>query len=256
MTGVGVRRVVAGNWKMHKTADEAVAFVDAFLPLLPSIPESVDIVLCPPFTALDAVCRRLRGHDRVNVGAQTMSWAQNGAFTGEISAPMLTDIGVRYVILGHSERRQLFNETDGDVRRKVVAALTNGLTPIVAVGETLAEREAGTADDCVTAQTRAALDGLAPDATAKIVLAYEPIWAIGTGRNCDAGDADAVMHAIRTCMRGLERVPILYGGSVKIDNVFDYMQRPNIDGGLVGGASLDPEGFAALLRAACEGTRV
>ncbi|MDQ2872530.1 MAG: triose-phosphate isomerase [Candidatus Eremiobacteraeota bacterium] len=255
MARTGWRQVVAGNWKMHKTTDEAIAFVDAFLPLLPSVPATVDIVLCPPFTALDAVCRRLRGHDRVSVGAQSMSWAQNGAFTGEISPPMLTDLGVRYVILGHSERREFFNESDGDVRRKVAAALTNGLTPIVAVGETLAEREAGVADDRVVAQTGAALDGLGTDAIAKIVLAYEPIWAIGTGRNCNAGDADAVMRAIRTSVRGLDCVPILYGGSVKSGNVREYMQQPNIDGGLVGGASLDPNDFAALLCAACEGTR-
>jgi triosephosphate isomerase len=248
-----VRKLIAGNWKMFKTADDAVAFFDAFLPMLATIPATYDIAICPPFTALEAVCKRLRGNDRIAVGAQNMHWEQSGAFTGEIAPPMLTDLGVRYVILGHSERRQYFGETDDDVRKKVVAALTNGLTPVVAVGETLALRDASQTRECVVAQTRAALHGLGPDALARIVLAYEPVWAIGTGRNCDAADADDVMHAIRTSVRGLEDVPILYGGSVKRDNIANYVCRPNIDGGLVGGASLDPAGFAELLRAACEG---
>ncbi|HEY8296593.1 MAG TPA: triose-phosphate isomerase [Candidatus Baltobacteraceae bacterium] len=250
---MAARRLVAGNWKMFKTADAAVAFVDAFLPLLPMIPENIDIVLCPPFTALDAVARRLRGHDRVALGAQNMHWESSGAFTGEIAPPMLTDLGVRYVILGHSERRQYFGETDEAVCKKTIAALTHGLTPIVAVGETLAERDAGLAHERVVSQTRAALHGLAPDALAHVVLAYEPVWAIGTGRNCEALDADAIMQAIRTSMHGLTNVPILYGGSVKPENVPLYVAQPNIDGALVGGASLDPEGFANLLRAACEG---
>ncbi|MGZ3499110.1 MAG: triose-phosphate isomerase [Vulcanimicrobiaceae bacterium] len=247
-----VQRLIAGNWKMFKTTDEAIRYIHDFLPLLPTIPETFDIAICPPFTDLDAVSHHLRHQNRVAVGAQNMHWEQTGAFTGEISPPMLTDLFVKYVILGHSERRQYFGETDEMVRKKIVSALTHGLTPIVAVGETLAEREAGKAHSRVVAQTRAALEGLAPDALSHIVLAYEPIWAIGTGRNCEASDADEVMHVIRTSIRGLSRVPILYGGSVKPDNIAAYVKQPNINGALVGGASLDPEGFANLIRAACE----
>lgn len=244
------RLICAGNWKMHKTAREAADFVAAFMPLTAGIPERVEVVLCPPFTAIGTVAQRL-GHDlRVQLGAQDMHWERSGAFTGAISAPMLSDLGVKYVIVGHSERREYFGETDETVRLKTAAALQNDLTPIVAVGETLATRETGKTLEHVVAQTRAALRGLEPKAVARIVMAYEPVWAIGTGRNCDAAEANTVMGAIRASVDGLQDVPILYGGSVKAENIAEYTAQSNIDGGLVGGASLDPVVFAALCAAA------
>lgn len=243
------RRICAGNWKMFKTATEARAYAQRFAELLPSIPEHIEIVICPPFTALQAVREVLAG-TRVKIGAQNMYWESSGAFTGEISPPMLLDLGVEYVILGHSERRQYFGETDEDVRRKTAAALEAGLTPIVAVGESLGIRDAGTAMQHVVAQTRAALAGLDAASAAKVVLAYEPVWAIGTGRNCDAPEANTIMHAMRNAVDGLAGVPILYGGSVKPENVAHYASQPDIDGGLVGGASLDPDSFARLAQGA------
>ena len=243
------RTIVAGNWKMHKTVREAEAFAETFIPLLPSLPEDVDIVVCPPFTALERMCEQFHA-TRVKVGAQNMFWEQSGAYTGEISPAMLVDLGVKYVILGHSERRQFFGETDAGVQKKIVAALTHGLTPIVAVGETLEERDAGKTHERVLGQTRAALHGIGHDGAAKVVLAYEPIWAIGTGRNCKASDANEVMSAMRESVKGLDDVPVLYGGSVKPDNMAEYMAQRGINGGLVGGASLEAESFAAIIRAA------
>lgn len=244
------RRVCVANWKMNKTNAEAAAFVERFAQLVPSIPESVELVLCPPFTALQTVAASLdaaqgRG-GRVKLGAQNMHWEPSGAFTGEISAPMLLEIGVQYVILGHSERRQYFGETNETVRLKTAAALEAGLTPIVAVGETLELREQGRTQSHVCAQTLAALAGLEPQDVRKLIVAYEPIWAIGTGHNCDAAEANSVMHEIRGCIEGLEDVPILYGGSVKPENIAQYTALSDIDGGLVGGASLDPDSFATL----------
>lgn len=244
------KRICAGNWKMFKTTGEARAFVERFLELVPQIPESVELLLCPPFTALQTVRDALRGNARVKLGAQNMHWAPSGAYTGEISAGMLLDLGVEYVILGHSERRQYFGETDEDVRRKTEAALENGLTPIVAVGETLETRRAGGAVEYVVAQTQAALTGFAREAASKIVMAYEPIWAIGTGENCGAVDANEIMQSMRGAVDGLQNVPILYGGSVKPDNIALYAAQPDIDGGLVGGASLDPDSFASLAKGA------
>ena len=244
------RLICAGNWKMHKTAHEAADFVAAFLPLTARIPDRVEVVLCPPFTAIAAVARGLANNSRVQLGAQDMHWEPSGAFTGAISAPMLTDLGVKYVIVGHSERREYFGETDETVRLKTAAALHNDLTPIVAVGETLATRETGKTIDHVVAQTRAALLGLAKDEIARIVMAYEPVWAIGTGRNCDSAEANAVMGQMRASVEGLEDVPILYGGSVKAENIAEYTAQSDVDGGLVGGASLDPAAFAALCAAA------
>jgi triosephosphate isomerase len=231
---------------MFKTAAEAAAYVDRFLQAARSIPQSVEIVLCPPFTALHAVQRALRDSTRVKLGAQNMHWEDSGAFTGEISAPMLLEYGVEYVIIGHSERRLYFGETDAYVRMKTAAALRHGLTPIVAVGESLDVREAGLADNYVTAQVREALDGLSEEQLAKLVIAYEPIWAIGTGKNCDPADANEIMRAIRACMPGLHDVPILYGGSVKPQNIAGYCGQSDIDGALVGGASLDADAFATL----------
>ncbi len=237
--------ICAGNWKMHKTANEAAAFVDAFLPLVRAVPDRVEIVLCPPFTALAAVSPKLSA-GRVKLGAQDVHWENSGAFTGAVSAPMLREHRVQYVIVGHSERREYFGDTDLTVRLKTAAALAGGLTPIVAVGETLELRDAGNTLAHVTLQTRAALEGLSEADVARVVLAYEPIWAIGTGRSCDPAEANAVMAAMRACVPGLRETPILYGGSVNSENIADYTAQPEIDGGLVGGASLDPKSFAGL----------
>ncbi|MBV8147905.1 MAG: triose-phosphate isomerase [Candidatus Eremiobacteraeota bacterium] len=240
------RTIVAGNWKMHKSAAATGAFFDAFLPLVERLPSHVEIVVAPPFTSIPFASTRVAG-SRVALGAQTMHWELEGPFTGEIGAGMLREFGVRYVLLGHSERRAYCNETDHEVNLKVSTALAQDLIPIVAVGETLEERNAGLTDDRIIAQTRAAFNGIARSNLARVVLAYEPIWAIGTGQNCQPGEADRVMALIRACVAGLEQTPILYGGSMKPENVASYMERPNINGGLVGGASLDPDGFAALI---------
>lgn len=250
------KRVCVANWKMHKTNAQAASFVERFMQLVPSVPDSVELVICPPFTALHTVAASLSAaqgpNGRVKLGAQNMHWEASGAFTGEISAAMLLEIGVQYVILGHSERRQYFCETDETVRLKTAAALSSGLTPIVAVGESLELRHEGRTHSHVCAQTLGALAGLEPDQVAKLVIAYEPIWAIGTGQNCDPAEANAVMREIRGCVEPLQRVPILYGGSVKPDNIANYTALSDIDGGLVGGASLDAEGFAALAAAAAQ----
>jgi triosephosphate isomerase (TIM) len=234
---------------MHKTAAETAAFLDAFLPLMATLSPAVEIVLAPPFTSIPSASLRLHG-TRVRLGAQTMHWQLQGAFTGEISAPMLREFGVTHVILGHSERRAYCDETDRQVNLKVRTALEQGLTPIVAVGETLEERKSGMTDERVVAQTRSAFAGVPRSSLAAVVIAYEPIWAIGTGENCDPGEADRVMATIRSSLGGLEATPILYGGSMTVANVKTYIAQPNINGGLVGGASLDPNGFAALIDAA------
>ncbi|HXO18243.1 MAG TPA: triose-phosphate isomerase [Candidatus Dormibacteraeota bacterium] len=244
-----VRTIIAGNWKMHKTAADAAAFLDAFLPMVPTLPVSIEIVVAPPFTSIPTASARLRGA-RVQLGAQNMHWELAGAFTGEVSAPMLREFGVTHVILGHSERRALCDETDRTVNLKVRTALEQGLTPIVAVGETLDERRAGATGARVVAQIRAAFEGVAGDALRRVVLAYEPIWAIGTGENCEPAEADRVMGTIRKCLDGLGATPILYGGSMTARNVASYVALPNINGGLVGGASLDPESFAAIVAGA------
>jgi triosephosphate isomerase (TIM) len=237
----------AANWKMHKTAAETTAFFDAFLPVLDSLPELAEIAIAPPFTSLAAAAACLKG-TRVALGAQTMHWELSGAFTGEVSATMLLEQGVRYVILGHSERRAYCDETDHTVNLKVKTALAQGLIPIVAVGETLDQRELGLTDDRVITQIRAAFDGVSRNELSNTVVAYEPIWAIGTGKSCDPGEADRVMAVMRGCVSGLDDTRILYGGSMKPENVASYVERPHINGGLIGGASLDPVTFAQLIR--------
>lgn len=245
-----MRRIVAGNWKMHKTAAQTRAFLQAFLPLAAQIPDRVEIVIAPPFTAIPAAHEILRDHPRVLLGAQNVHWELHGPFTGEIAVPMLREFDVRYAIVGHSERRLYFNETDRTVNLKVKTLLKHEMTPIIAVGETSEERAAGETDRRVVAQTTAALDGLDAADVQRVVLAYEPIWAIGTGANCEPVEANRVMGVIRSSVSGLEDVPILYGGSVKPENAASYALQPNINGGLVGGASLDAEGFATLIVAA------
>ncbi len=242
------RTVIAGNWKMHKTAAETRAFIEAFVPLVADVSPEIEIAIAPPFTALAAAREALAADTRVRLGAQNVHWEPQGAYTGEISISMLQEHGVSHVIVGHSERRAYCNELDSTVNLKVRALLAHGLTPIVAVGETLDERNAGETDARVTAQTRAALDGLDDAQIARLVLAYEPIWAIGTGHNCDPAEAGRVMEAIRGCSPALADVPLLYGGSMKAENVAAYMAHAHINGGLVGGASLDPAAFATLVR--------
>lgn len=243
--------VIAANWKMHKNLSEAAQFVRDFLPL-PADLEGVEIVICPPYTALGAVAWGLaQSAGRVGLGAQNMHKETRGAFTGEISGPMLKDIGCTHVILGHSERRTYFAESDALVGEKVRAALACGLIPILCVGETLAEREASQTDAVNRRQLLAATEGLTPEQAAGLIVAYEPVWAIGTGRNCDPTAAQDATAAIRAVLRGrfgtaAEAVRIQYGGSVKPENTAHYMAQPDIDGALVGGASLDANSFRAI----------
>jgi triosephosphate isomerase len=252
MNGSSTRRpLVVGNWKMHKTVHEARTFVHELV-RHPG-PESVEVVVAPPFTALFAVREEVAG-SRIAIGAQTMHENDHGAHTGDISATMLVDLGVTYVILGHSERREHCGETDLGVNRKVRAALQHGITPIVAVGETAGEHEAGAAIDRVTSQTRLAFEGVAEADVARCVVAYEPIWAIGTGKSDKPEGANTVMGAIRGSVRGLQNARILYGGSMKPDNAPALLAEPNIDGGLIGGASLSPSTFTRIIEAAA--TRV
>jgi triosephosphate isomerase len=242
------RALIAANWKMHKTIAEATAFVDDFFALAPEV-GPLDAVIFPPFTALRAVAGVLRGR-ALGLGAQTMSEFESGPYTGEISPPMLLDAGATWVILGHSERRACAGETDAGVNRKVHAALHHGLTPIVAVGESPADHAAGRAHAIVVAQAVAAFAGVAPENVARCVVAYEPIWAVGSGLACNPPLANNVMAAIRAAVPGLERTRILYGGSVTPANIGAFVAQPHIDGALVGGASLDPRSFAALLTGA------
>ncbi|MBV9262899.1 MAG: triose-phosphate isomerase [Candidatus Eremiobacteraeota bacterium] len=232
---------------MHKTVQESCAFVRALL--AHDLPAGVEVAVCPPFTALAAVGAALEGSD-VALGAQNMHEERSGAFTGEISGSMLQDLGVRYVILGHSERRRYFGETDGSVARKVRAALDAGLVPIVAVGESAEEHAAGETVDVVMRQTLAAFDRATDHEAAQCVVAYEPIWAIGTGNVDTPSGANAVMGAIRGCVPGLADARILYGGSMKPGNAAALLAEANIDGGLIGGASLEVAPFVDIIAAA------
>jgi triosephosphate isomerase len=241
-----MKTLVVGNWKMHKTPADAVRFVHELRALQPDL-EHADAVICPPFTALAAVGEALTGSE-IGLGAQTMHWADSGAFTGEIAPPMLLACGARWVILGHSERRAFAAESDVAINRKIDAALTHGITPILAVGETHEEHDAGLARDRVVAQTRAAFEGRSAAQVARCVVAYEPLWAIGSGNVDSPSSANAIMGAIRAAVPGLDASRILYGGSVKPDNIASLVGQEHIDGALVGGASLDPVSFAALVR--------
>lgn len=245
--------IVAGNWKMFKTAAEAVQFV-AEVKGKAEI-AGVESVICAPFTALSALVEAVKG-TTLKIGAQNMHFEDSGAFTGEISGPMLKALGIHYVILGHSERRAYFAETDEIVNRKMHAAFKHDLVPIVCVGEKLEEREAGQTKAVCKAQTEAAFRGLSAEQAARAVIAYEPIWAIGTGKTATAEDANEVIGFIRQTMAGLygdnvaQQVRIQYGGSVKPDNIRDFMRQPEIDGALVGGASLEPASYIALVEGA------
>lgn len=243
--------IIAGNWKMHKTTGEGVTLVQEIHALTKTVTD-VDIVVCPPFTALAAVAAALKGTN-IGLGAQNMHWEEKGAFTGEIAPGMLKDLGCTHVIIGHSERRQYFAETDQTVNKKTKAALSAGLTPIVCVGETLAEREANDTEKVVETQVKGGLDGLTAEQVANLIIAYEPVWAIGTGRTASADDANAVCAFIRCTVAAMfgqkaaESLRIQYGGSVKPDNVAELMAKPDIDGALVGGASLEAGSFSKLV---------
>jgi triosephosphate isomerase len=254
---VSVRKpIVAANWKMHKTHLEAIQSVQKLSYLLDGKDaEQVEVVICPPFTALRSV-QTLLDSDRLpyGLGAQDVHPEDEGAFTGEVSPSMLAALDVRYVIVGHSERRQLFGEDDRAVNQKVKAVFRSGMTPIVCVGETLEEREAGGTESKVEEQIRLAFEGVDAADASKAVVAYEPIWAIGTGRNAEPTDAGQVVELIRGTLgerisRDVgQQVRVQYGGSVKPGNIREFMAHPEIDGALVGGASLDPEGFALIVK--------
>jgi triosephosphate isomerase len=248
------RPIIAANWKMNKTHLEAMHFVESLRNRLDAPDyERVEVVICPPFTALRTVQTAVDAAGmNVALGAQNMHWAESGAYTGEISAAMLGKLGMTYVILGHSERRELFGETDEMVNKKVRAAFDHALIPIMCVGETLAEREAGHTEAKVVGQVRAGLAGVPAGTLGTLVIAYEPIWAIGTGRNAYPDDAEATIALIRSTVRSLagdvaDEVRVQYGGSVKAANVAGFMAQADIDGALVGGASLDPEEFALIV---------
>ncbi len=247
--------LIAGNWKMHKTHLEAIQVVQKLSYRLdPADYERVEVVVAPPFTALRSVQTVIEAdHLLIRLGAQNVHWKDEGAFTGEIAPRMLQSLSVSYVIVGHSERREIFGETDEWVNRKAKAVLAHGMVPIVCVGETEAERDEGVSEDKVRRQVLAGLAGLDPEAVAGSVVAYEPIWAIGTGRTASADDADAMAALIRETIAdrwgdAAERIRILYGGSVNPGNIAGLMAKRNIDGGLVGGASLDPDTFASVIR--------
>ncbi|MGH2580202.1 MAG: triose-phosphate isomerase [Actinomycetota bacterium] len=250
------RPIIAANWKMHKTHLEAIRDVQKLSYLLDrSDADRVEVVICPAFTALRAV-QTLIDSDRLpyGLGAQNVHYEEKGAFTGEVSPPMLQALKCGYVIVGHSERRQLFGETDEVVNRKVRSVLSHAMVPILCVGESLGEREAGATEEKVAGQVRRNLQGVASEDAARLVIAYEPIWAIGTGRNAEPADAGQVVGLIRETLSSAyskevaDAVRVQYGGSVKAGNIRDFMAHPEIDGALVGGASLDPEEFALIVK--------
>lgn len=241
---------MAGNWKMYKTPAETKAFFEAFRPLVAKVTDR-EIVICPPFTNLEAAAGAVKG-TRIGIGAQNLYWAKEGAFTGEISARMIVGCGCSHVIIGHSERRQYFGETDETVLQKTVAALEAGLTPIVCVGERLEHREAGQTEAVLRGQVKNGIGGLTPEQFAKIVIAYEPVWAIGTGKTATPEIAEDAHRVIRAEVRAkfgaaADAVRILYGGSVKPDNTKTLMSKEEIDGVLVGGAALDAASFGAIV---------
>ena len=243
--------IIAGNWKMNKNRKDAEQLIIELVPLVKDA--KCDVVICVPFTDLDTAVKATK-NTNIKVGAQNVHWAESGAFTGEISADMLKEIGVEYVIIGHSERRQYFGETDESVNKRTLKALEAGLKPIICVGETLAEREKGKTDEVVTRQTKAAFKDIPKEELKNIVIAYEPVWAIGTGKTATADDANSTIKVIRDTMAELyckncaeETVRIQYGGSMNPKNASELMAMPEIDGGLIGGASLKAEDFSKVV---------
>ena len=234
--------IIAGNWKMYKTQAEALEFLQGFLDQVSELPDDREVVLCVPFTILSTLSRNLHG-SRIQVGAQNVHWEPAGAYTGEISAPMLTELSVRYVVVGHSERRHYFGETDATVNLRLKAAQQYGLTPILCVGETKQQRDAGQVESVIATQLEKDLIDVDQQ---KLVIAYEPIWAIGTGDTCEAGEANRIIGMIRSKLSN-PHVTIQYGGSVKPNNIDEIMAQPEIDGALVGGASLEPQDFSRIV---------
>lgn len=243
--------LIVGNWKMNKTASEAAAFIGALKQHLPHPSAAVELVVAPPFTALESV-RAALGSSPIQLGAQNMFWEDQGAYTGEVSAPMLKDLGCRYVILGHSERRTLFGEQGDGIHKKIRAALNHGLRPILCVGETLAERDNGSTDGVLTQQLRESLSGFAGEALAGLTVAYEPVWAIGTGKSAAVDQAVAAHHTIRRVLAAVaspaiaDCTRILYGGSVTPQNIDSLLASDQVDGALIGGACLQVESFATI----------
>ena len=244
------RKVIAGNWKMNMLPNEAMKFIDDITPLIKDT--EIEVILCVTYT--DLFYSLLAAQKKnIKIGAQNMHWEEKGAYTGEVSGPMLKSIGVEYVIIGHSERRQYYGETDESVNKKLKAAFECELKPIVCVGETLEEREAGKTEEIITTQTRLALDGLSKEQVKNTIIAYEPIWAIGTGKTATSEDANNSIKSIREEIKRIygedvsEEVIIQYGGSVKSSNAKELFSTSDIDGGLVGGASLKPEEFSKIV---------
>lgn len=246
------RRVIAGNWKMYKNQKQTRAFFRAFKPLVIEISDC-DIVIAPPFTDIPAAVKAAKG-TTIGISSQDVFWEKEGAFTGQISASMLVEAGCGYCIIGHSERRQFFGETNDTVFKKTKAALAAGLTPIVCLGEMLVDREAGNAENVIEQQFQGSVGSLTPEEFSRILIAYEPVWAIGTGRTATPEIAAAVHKFVRQCAAKqfspsrASALRILYGGSVKPDNIQGLMVQEELDGALVGGASLDPKSFASLVR--------
>jgi triosephosphate isomerase len=244
------RKVIAGNWKMNMLPNEAIDYIQAFEPLVKNA--KAEVILCVPYTDLFYCLMNAQGTN-IKIGAQNVHFEEKGAYTGEVSCKMLKSIGVEYVIIGHSERRQYFAETDETVNKKIKAALENDLKPIVCVGETLEEREAGKTEERITSQTRLALEGLSAEAVKGIIIAYEPIWAIGTGKTATSEDANNSIKSIRAEIAKIygeevaKEVIIQYGGSVKSSNAKELFACSDIDGGLVGGASLKPDEFSKIV---------
>jgi triosephosphate isomerase len=252
MSGHKRRRVMAGNWKMYKTQAETRAFFAAFNPLVAGVADC-DIVIAPPFTNLPGAVEATKG-TRIGISAQNVYWEKEGAFTGEISTGMLVEAGCRYTIIGHSERRQFFGETNETVLKKTKAALAAGLTPIVCVGEMLADREAGNTEKVIESQFKGSVGALTGEEFSRILIAYEPVWAIGTGRTATPEIAAAVHKFVRQCAAAqfsashAAGLRILYGGSVKPDNIQGLMAQEELDGALVGGASLEAKSFASIVK--------
>ncbi len=247
------KAVIAGNWKMNKTPAEAKELLEAIKPLVKDA--DCDVIACVPFVDLDASLETVKGTN-IAIGAENCHWEPSGAYTGEISAPMLAAMEVPYVIIGHSERRTYFGETDVTVNKRVRAALDNGLTVILCVGEYLEQREQGVTDEVVAMQTKIALMGVSADELKRIIIAYEPVWAIGTGKTATAAQANEVCAMIRSTVAGLyskeaaDALTIQYGGSMNAKNAEELLDQPDVDGGLIGGASLKPADFAEIVKAA------
>lgn len=252
------KAIIAGNWKMNKTRPEAKELLEAIKPLVANAENNVEVIACVPFTNLETAVNTTAGSN-VKIGAENVHFEKSGAFTGEISADMLTELGVEYVVIGHSERRQYFGETDETVNKRLLAALKAGLKPILCVGETLDQREKGITEEVIAMQTKIALMGTCEKCIKNVVIAYEPVWAIGTGKTATAEQAEEVCAFIRKTVENLfnkeiaDGITIQYGGSMNAKNCAELLSKPNVDGGLIGGASLKAEDFNTIVQAAVNG---